>query len=439
MCSLAIRQVMVILSLRRQLLTGMVWLKAVVMHLSGDVTSDGLCPIKEIKMKDARLVPGAPPEEQQLRQLRDWLIGNEVFSRQRGRWAGGVYGLVAEMIKNSSSPTGVQYDFQQFVADMEVMVKRLAVYTRDGWEVARRELQTALTNGAYLIKGEEKGARFNDVTPVTILVFEPEKFFTLVKWVLAVGNQRDIWRGNCPESYGGEKRKYNIVGQPFDLTEKLIEELPNLWSKTHVKLIWHVLRRRDLATGTPADLDLASAYYLELARYFHQRGEIFSRYGKSTPKGTHEMYLAEGTYPEGVLDKDDDLAKGISRGIQTPLAYLYEAEQASVLRWLSREEQDHVASWQIDIPVMILRRLKGFSYKRSQFCVGFHPEEKHSHYQQERPAFASKGVQHGYGTTVIFCDERKGYMKDLPEKDKKNNEVVSKFAQNLSFFMDVAY
>ena len=79
--------------------------------------------------------------------------------------------------------------------------------------------------------------------------------------------------------------------------------------------------------------------------------------------------------------------------------YVFEAEQSEVLKRFSREDQNRIATWQVNLPKVI-----ACNY------VGLHPVKFHHKLEKSQPAFVSLGTSANCG--AIILQQSPSYSRD---------------------------
>jgi len=295
--------------------------------------------------------------KQQLQLLRAKITGNQAFGACRGKFGQPIGQLTADWIKNSESPTQVLGQWDSFTGQARVMTNLLAQFRRDGMNIAHRELLKALNDSDYLLPGEK--LPIEATRPITVLMLEPEKTLTFLRWLL--------------ESHWSSLRNYlawkesQYAKAPNELTEKLytqflmLEELAREHAKHPVE-------------GFFEGKELCEAY-----------ATIASSFDPAILKNAMcGMGLNWGQW--------NDHIEGIRH---LAFLYMFDCEQSKVLKRFSRKDQKRIATWQINVPK---------THTLSAF--GLYPEQWRVRDSANLLRSVSRGSSHGY--KVVCCTmERK--------------------------------
>ena len=217
----------------------------------------------------------------------------------------------------------------------------------------------------------------DQTTPITILIFDFKKMLSLFKWIIN-GNSNDL-----DEMFQGKRSKYF----EHSLAMEFFENFPNL--------LHHVNRR--LVGGEYPGRDILSAYHEDVLSPFWEKINDFP----TLTKVGMEMLL-------GSYNKDLEISGLFS--ILPRFAFLFRESQKEVLSRFSREEQEHISTWQFQAPIIWLDAPK----------VCFYPEPSHEKMIYQG-GVTSHGFSHGYGAILVsrntdglsvgaqaeenFCDE----------------------------------
>ncbi|HLD17546.1 MAG TPA: hypothetical protein VJB99_00540 [Patescibacteria group bacterium] len=318
----------------------------------------------------SKVPEGAVNRDGQLAFLRNKLLGNEAFGRQRGQWGGSDYhrplGVLGRMIATNPSPTAFCQDWDQFAADSRVMGNLLARFRRDGWKDAEDELMRALQDRAYLLP--EETVPLHETAMFTVVVFDFVRTLEMIRWIrCAHWSSLNYYLDELDDTWESQKRKSwwmeDVVGRT--LTHRLFEAYPNLLEHTRA-------RRKN---GNYEGWDLCQSYQEQVSNRFNLIGFNLLDIG-------HALRLAWRTY-------NDHLELG-----NQPFGYICRTDQAEVLSRFSREEQEQIATWSVRLPKVTDRRdLDGL-------FIGFHPENVHSVWQKDSP-MTSIGCSNGYGVVLL--------------------------------------
>ncbi|MDD5726877.1 MAG: hypothetical protein PHC53_05795 [Patescibacteria group bacterium] len=327
-----------------------------------------------------------PTREEQLASLREKLAGHQAFGRLRGKLGDSTIYLLGKMIESAESPTSFCRDWDQFAADARVMGNMLAQFRRDGWSAAARALYGALKTDT-LIEGET--VPLHKTVPITILVLDPERTFSMLRWIRA-GYYADL------SAY--HHRRDHVV-QP-ELVSDLFEKFPSL--RKHCD---YFSTKFEFYHGDA----LACAY----------RDDVRSGYADSLKpfqdKVTRLIMVWE-SYRNDQLDV-----------VNITFGYIFRAEQSEVLSFFSREEQASLATWQCRLPKVLEERL-------NRVNVGLHPEAAHDDMVRTQPTLSSAGCSHGFGVRVFPGKENpseiRAYLRLFNEMNDGYGSVVG--VQNTS-------
>ncbi len=232
--------------------------------------------------------------------------------------------------------------FDELVRAMRIMTRLLAKLRRDGKDRAYAELLEALDYESYVMVGESMP--LEATIPITILMLEPAKTLYFAEWI-------------------AEK------GRPF-------EDLDSMFPT----------RKAHRASCTAQE---------------HANGQDILRAYADTLEGLPQTFGGSIRLSHGVnhmhtnRDKTDPVFFCDFRS-RLPLAYMFFGkDQAHVLSLVGRENQDRVATWQINAPAFLV----DWSPK---FAIGFHEESVHPLWQKRYPALVSRGVAGGHGALCMI-------------------------------------
>lgn len=337
--------------------------------------------MKQVPEKNGQNVQ-PPSREEQLAALREKLAGHQAFRRLRGQLGDSTIYLLGTMIGSAESPTSFCRDWDQFAADTRIVGNLLAQFRRDGWEEAAKELESALKDRGRLIEGET--SPLHETVPVTILILDPERTFSMLRWIRA-GYNKDLFAYHY---------RHDQVMRP-ELVSDLFEKFPSLRKHSD-----YFSSKFEFYHG-----DALSAAY---------SNDVRARYAKTLKplqdKIARRLIMVWDSYRNDQLD-----VAGIAFG------YIFRAEQSEALSIFSREEQACIATWQCRLPKALEDRL-------GQVNIGLHPEAAHNDMTRRQPTLSSAGCSHGFGARIFpgkeAHSEIRAYLRLFNEMNDVYGSVV---------------
>jgi len=294
--------------------------------------------------------------KEQLNLLRSRLIGNQAFGSCRGKFGEQLGQLTADWIETSESPTSVLGKLDSFAGQARIMTNLLAQFRRDGMNVAYQELLKALNDSSYLLPGERLA--LEATRPITVLVLEPKKTFTFLRWLLEC--HWSLLRG-----YLAWKDKSSGAIQPDELTMKLYEQFPNLEELARVhasNTIDGMFEGKELSVAYSAIEDSFNPAALKKAMF--------------------KMGLTYGQWNNHIEE-----INGLS------FIYVFDGQQSETLARFSRKDQKRIATWQINVP-------KDHTLSR----IGFYPTTWSIRNNPRMWRCTSRGSSHGFKAICFGCD-----------------------------------
>ena len=276
--------------------------------------------------------------------------------------AGGFHRSASSVLYDSQSPTAFCELWDEHSACARVMGNTLLKFKRDGWHDAHRELERALRE-AYVIEGET--IPLEQTTPATIFLIEAEITLKLIRF--------------CLETDWSAVKKNPDIVRTNPVFQDLCTAIPGMrenfedWSSMGVGSYGH------------------------LNPFYYHRKAFLKEFGERSEKARSLVNLSFWQVSNW-CGAHTQLNSAFWMGV--PCGFLAIGKtQADVLGGWSREEQSKIATWQIDIPSVMVKDLEQTSIA-STFDIGFHPESEHERWRKQWPALVSKGFQFGYGTVL---------------------------------------
>ena len=313
-----------------------------------------------------------PDRDEQLRILREMLIGNKAFGAMR---AGRFNTSASRILGDSETPSSFCDLWDKHHAHARVMGNMLAKFKRDGWNDAYNELKQALGE-AYVIEGET--IPLEETTPVTVFMVEAELTIKLIRFCLETD-----WRS--------VKKDPDIV-RKNPVFEELCAAIPGM--------------RKNFEHW----VSLQFGSYGNLNPFYHYRDVFLKDFGEQSARARDLVNLSfwqVSRWCGAHKQLNSELWMGV------PCGFLAVGKtQADILGGWSREEQSKVATWRLDIPSVMIADVRGCSLP-STFDIGFHPESEHERWRKQWPTLVSDGFQLGYG--IVLHRNKCGIGGSLPQ------------------------
>lgn len=304
-------------------------------------------------------IAGASDE---LEALANKLAGNEAFAKCRNTFLRNVSDVVEGMIGESANPTEFCQKFDAHFAAVRVMGNILAQLKRDGNRKAYEELKQALETDDFFLTGQD--AALDETIPITLLMLEPAKTLTLLEW-MKKGLTAEL------NTFVGISHRDATIQE---VTRALFAAFPTLEQHTR-------LSKQLLADNYHDGAGLLPAYKDEVA---------------GLPDSFAGAIPLIGAFMERLLRSVEQSGSGSA--FTFPIAYMFIGkEQSEVLGMFDRERQQRIATWQLRIPRVILRRGR----VANAMNIGIHPETEHVIWKKKLPPFVSKGVTHRNGIAFL--------------------------------------
>ncbi|MEI6237921.1 MAG: hypothetical protein WCP15_00105 [bacterium] len=305
--------------------------------------------------------------EQQLKILRNKLMGNQAFAFCRGKLGKQVVSVAADLIAETGTPTRFLSMWDEFFGKARVMTNLLAQFNRDGMNVAYEELLSALRTDTHFFPGET--VPVEQTRPVTVLMLEPEKTVSFLSWLLEEHwmSLRDYlyWKDQKPGFFN------KVPDKPSVLTERLYANFSKL----------EELARKHCSGYEGREL--SEAY----------RQEIIDTFPEGALKNGKVAELGRPQWNDHIEHVGD-----------IPFIYIFEMEQFEVLKMFSREDQKRIATWQFNLPKVI-----------THFVIGLHPHKMHGCWKKSHPAFVSCGKSHGLAGVALVNSPLNSVAGSMPK------------------------
>lgn len=300
---------------------------------------------------------GVPSAEEQVAHLMNKLAGNKAFATCRGTVTSNA---ILDLVANSNSPTECCNRWDAFSGNLRVVLNQLAKYQRDGWEYAHKELTMYLKVRQHLLPGET--IPVEQTTPFVVIMLDPKRTLALLHWLLEVNW---IELNDWLRRKDGHGDAETICVSP--ITNHLFAQFPTLEENT---------RERRLQ-GDYEGWDLTKSH-LE---------SVLSQFPEINKSNFLPLSLSPGQHNDHV------------EIWRHPFCFVTEGHQRDILKSFSREKQGKIATWQLNIPTMLLSSRSIHEPRSQQFQgeIGFHVEAEHSKWKSKSPSLVSKGISAGLG------------------------------------------
>jgi hypothetical protein len=338
------------------------------------------------------------PIPEQMERLKTWVNGHrKLFELYRsGGPRSGLGNVQLLRPVRSISPTADLRWYDEMVGDARVFRNALAVFHRDGCSVAA-EILSGMLHGSTdqwerPIKLPYEDELPNELEPMVLLIFEPEKMFPIMQWHRNSFMQLfDLW---------GERGRRNEVD---DETRLIVNMLPSL--QKH----WEALKYRPLTYGK----ELFQAIAEDILGPFGGVQEWFDPRHRC-PTTAAALYTGE----QWKRARTDEHVYAHQAYDGVAFAYLLRnVHQRDVLARIPRNLQGRVATWQFEV------------YLKSWFGIPEHkimfiPETELQCWQGIHKSSLSKGVSSGY--VAVYKPEK--VFQSLPDgqlRDEKSTLVLN--------------
>ncbi len=302
--------------------------------------------MKHVPEKNGSAVAVVPTDKEQYAALCENIAGHQAFGRLRGKMQGGTLGDVERIVESTDSPTAFCRRWDEYSSDIRVIGNMLARFHRDGWTSASWALERALRDPEFVIEGEDHP--MNQIVPVTILILDPKRTFTMLRWIRA---------GHWMELHLALEGR---IAECSELTRDLFEQFPSL--------------EKNLRDGRGEMFHeghaITSAYREDVIRPFKTTLETLDKSPLNVMYHTYNDHL----------EIDDE-----------PIGWLVYEEQSAVMAKFTRGEQKLIATWQFRIRKALGRR----------HAIGLHPEASHQEIEGLNPTNSCAGYHHGFGAVRL--------------------------------------
>jgi hypothetical protein len=293
----------------------------------------------------------APSRNEQLATLRTRLLGNQYFAACRGMLGQVAIKTVDEMIGATNNPSQFSKSWEKFSQGVLVMGNMLAQLQRDGWQEAYTALSSALSTPGYTIPGET--VPFEQTKPITLVMLDPERTVLMLNWII-----KDHWMDL--DAWLDDKDDKPDSRKLSERVKKLFELFPTLEHHTRIRR-----KHRDYEGK-----DLLYAY----------RDSVWSRF----PNVLKSESFKSLRFTFGQWNDHIEL-----HGAK--FLFLFDGEQGEALKLFTREQQEQIATWQINIP----------SAAQGTIYFGLHPEAEQETWRAEYPSLLSHGLNAGMGAVML--------------------------------------
>ena len=322
--------------------------------------------------------------EEQVRRIRELAL-NEHFQKIRGRCGGFndsfiniLYYFFRYVDKKPMAPSRYTDELKDFCASLPIVFGKLAQMDRDGYDVAFREVESALCQSDYQMLGEPE--KDEKTVPYTLVIFEANA--TLV-YMTSLADKF--------QPHGDQK--VNTSFAPSELRNRF-----SLKDFFEANGFYHF----DNSNGI-ISMDKYSSILWKLSAPKLEKLQLFGR----------KKYANFGKFHYAqTLQYEKANERKRAAEWETGLAYLFQAEQKNVLRAFSRIEQSNIATWQFHLP----KRMNDHS------SIGLYPEAEHTYWKDLGGAIVSVGVNRGYG--AIIRPGEAYYHFDEKFKNHRNNRIL---------------
>ena len=336
-------------------------------------------------------------EEEQMEILRQKLMGHEVFGKTRGRLNIGLLDIMQWIIAKKESPASAKKKLEKYFGNAMVMFTLLCQLKRDGHDFAYEQLCRVLEKNLFL-QGED--FPLQDKSPLTLMIIDPELIFRIMKIFFCLNYKRqEIW-------FNYARHCTYVFQEELPKMQELISIFPAL--KQAIAMYYNDAAKKDWSCDS--NKNNLGRFISEKALY-ENLALCLERHLLNLGFNPAINFSNDLTYSESARLSNINCENYITRGYCAGFEGL---DQKEVLAQYSREKQKHIATWQIDLPVLIREHPR--FYNDLTLFFGFHPEAKHADIKKKAPAFSSKGISHDYGVVCLYNgmtpDETKKYEDD---------------------------
>ena len=309
-----------------------------------------------MKKQEPEVKVSVPSVEEQLIDAREKI---KTFASLRGKLG---CNSLDYALRTSKSPSHFRriWDEQiELMEDSRAVGTQMAMYKRDGWNVAFRVLYDALSNSSYNIPGEMPREQ---TYPCTLVILDPEKTFVLLRWLLNARYcelEEYMLRKDVPSLEVLNMEYWYPVSQ---YTLDLFKAFPSLEE--------FILEKEE--DGLYKGYELCAAYRADVLRQF----DDFKDFGYYTKP----LSLSRLKFQDGI-EEVDTLTFG----------FMFLWDTNKVFELFPRKDQDRLATWSFDLTKSTTLNIE---------TIGIHPENEHERWERAVPGLMSRNVTHGYGATV---------------------------------------
>ena len=330
--------------------------------------------------------------QEQANLLREKLVGHKIFAKWRGKLQNGVLDFgIEEFIETSENLTQVKNKSSKTMGDLCVLFRILAQFKFNGDTVAFSEMENALKIKGYRMLGED--IPFEKTRPITVAIFKPNIMLKILQWMIRDDHLYELdsfLEAPCLN------KAFLSEYQVKESTKSIVSMLPSLKSGCH--------KGRDFWNA-----DLYAAMYSDII-------------GPFVSAKNEELRILHGwrtLYPSsnracGVGAPSMDQKKACEF---SAVAYTFPGEQSEFLEMFTREEQKHIATWQLSVPTAVWNSQGGLP------LVGIHPESEHETWKKLQSQHCSKGVSAGLGMIMLPDNRYVGHFNKAIAQDPEQKEI----------------
>ena len=330
-------------------------------------------------MSDHQVPEGIPSREQQLQDLDRKLREHATFQKMRGKFKNTLAEIVAAAITVGDTPTGASGRFDDYLAEVRVMLMLLARLKRDGHMHAYEELWRALSRPNYRMAGETNYGV--ETEPYTVFVLDPEIAFELYRLDAAETDAECFLDPEFVARASPALRQFITEAEPRPYYREVV--IGGRWFEVYTKFS---ARRANIP-----------------CKAIGKRPSHFYPCTLDPSGKMEDRYRGHGR-------ADRMRLTGNSHGVYgDAFAFGKIAEQSEILGAFNRADQHRIASWQFHLP----RSVKAGG-RTKQLVLCLIPESEFAPWQKERPLFASRSVNHGYGALIILPEDLTHLVGRLP-------------------------
>jgi len=330
--------------------------------------------------------------QEQADLLKEKLAGHEIFAKWRGRLQYGLLGFgIEEFIESSENLTQVKSKSSKIMGELNVLFRILAQFKFNGDTLAFSEMENALGIKEYRMFGED--IPFEKTRPITVAIFRPNIMLKILQWMI---RDDGLFALDCLLDSSSFDKEFLERRPVKESTQSLAHMLPSLKKGCHKGgYLWNG--------------ELYAAMYCDIIAPFvadrNEKLRILDGWRTLYPSGDRKCEVSAPSVEE-------KKACGFSA-----VAYVFPGEQSDFLKIFTREEQKHIATWQLNVPTAIWNSRGGLP------SVGIHPENEHEVWKKLQPQHCSKGLSSGLGMIMLPDNRYIDHFKKAVAQDTEEKEI----------------